>query len=130
MPSGPATRPQSPSDPWATCFLTGMIIRYLDGLNGVGTRVDYRRVMSVVEGFDHITDPKVFLLDPNNWIPHAVLRELIRHSEEASGLKDVTRRAALAYFSSSDSRHPTFMETIAKYLGDVDTVVRSSGLWA
>ena len=35
-----------------------MIIRYLDGLNGVGTRVDYRRVMSVVEGFDHITSTR------------------------------------------------------------------------
>ena len=117
-------------DPWATCFLTGMVIRYLDGLDGVGGRMDYHRVMGVVEGFDHITDPKAFLLDPNNWIPHAVLRELIRRSEEASGLKDVTHRAALAYFASSDGRQPTLMETVAKYLGDVDTVVRCSGLWA
>ncbi len=117
-------------DPWATCFLTGMVIRYLDGLDGVGGRMDYHRVMGVVEGFDHITDPKTFLLDPNNWIPHVVLRELIRRSEAASGLKDVTHRAALAYFASSDGRQPTLMETVAKYLGDVNTVVRCSGLWA
>ncbi len=117
-------------DPWVTCFLTGMVIRYLGGLGGVPERMDYHRVMGVVEGFDHIRDPKAFLLDPNNWIPHAVLRELIRCSEEASGRKDVTYRAALAYFASSDERQPTLMETIARYLGDVDTVVRCSGLWA
>lgn len=118
------------SDPWATCFLTGMVIRYLDTLPGVGERVDYHRVMGVVEGFDHIRDPKNFLLDPNNWVPQAVLRELIQRSEAASGLKDVTYRAALAYFASSDGRQPTLMETIARYLGDVDAVVRCSGLWA
>lgn len=117
-------------DPWVTCFLTGMVIRYLDSLPGIGDRIDYHRVMGVVEGFDHIRDPKAFLLDPNNWIPHAVLRELICRSEEARGRKDVTYRAALAYFASTDGRQPTLMETIARYLDDVDTAVRCSGLWA
>ena len=84
---------QAASDPWVTCFLTGMVIRYLDGLDGAAGRMDYHRVMGVVEGFDHIRDPKAFLLDTNNWVPHAVLRELIRRSEEASGLKDITYRS-------------------------------------
>ena len=117
-------------DPWVTCFLTGMVIRHLDSLPGVGDRIDYHRVLRVAEGFDHIHDPKAFLLDPNNWVPHVVLRELIHRSEEASGRKDVTYRAALAYFASSDKREPTLMETIARYLDDVDTAVRCSGLWA
>src|SRR5713226_9327335 len=117
-------------DPWVTCFLTGMVIRHLDSLPGMGDRIDYHRVIGMVEGFDHIRDPKVFLLDPNNWVPHVVLRELIHHSEEASGCKDVTYRAALAYFASPDKREPTLMETIARYLDDVDTAVRCSGLWA
>src|SRR5437899_1945404 len=117
-------------DPWVTCFLTGMVIRHLDSLPGMDDRLDYHRVMGVVEGFDHIRDPKAFLLDPNNWVPHVVLRELIHHSEVASGCKDVTYRAALAYFASSDKREPTLMETIARYLDDVDTAVRCSGLWA
>jgi DNA-binding NtrC family response regulator len=117
-------------DPWVTCFLTGMVIRHLDSLPGIGDRIDYHRVIGVVEGFDHIHDPKAFLLDPNNWVPHVVLRELIHRSEEASGRKDVTYRAALAYFASSDKREPTLMETIARYLDDVDTAVRCSGLWA
>jgi DNA-binding NtrC family response regulator len=107
-----------------------MVIRYLDGLDGVAGRMDYHRVMGVVEGFDHIRDPKAFLLDPNNWVPQAVLRELIRRSEEASGSKDVTYRASLAFFASSDGRQPTLIETVAKYLGDVDAVVRCSGMWA
>jgi len=117
-------------DPWVTCFLTGMVIRHLDSLPGIGDRIDYHRVIGVAEGFDHIHDPKAFLLDPNNWVPHVVLRELIHRSEEASGRKDVTYRAALAYFASSDKREPTLMETIARYLDDVDTAVRCSGLWA
>jgi len=117
-------------DPWVTCFLTGMVIRHVDSLPGIGDRIDYHRVIGVVEGFDHIHDPKAFLLDPNNWVPHVVLRELIHRSEEASGRKDVTYRAALAYFASSDKREPTLIETIARYLDDVDTAVRCSGLWA
>ncbi len=124
--SNPST---STADPWTTCFLTGMIIRHLDSLETARRRMDYHRIMGVVEGFDHIADPKTFLCDPNNWVPNAVLRELIRRGEEASGIKDITRRAALRYFST-DGRQPTLMETIARYLGDVDAVVRSSGLWA
>jgi transcriptional regulator with PAS, ATPase and Fis domain len=118
------------SDPWVTCFLTGMVIRYLDGLDGTAGRMDYHRVMGVAEGFDHIRDPKAFLLDTNNWVPQAVLRELIRRSEEASGSKDVTYRASLAFFASAEGRQPTLIETVAKYLDDVDAVVRCSGMWA
>jgi len=117
-------------DPWATCFLSAMVIRYLDGLDGAAGRMDYHRVMGVVEGFDHIRDPKAFLLDTNNWVPQAVLRELIRRSEAASGSKDVTYLASLAFFASAEGRQPTLIETVAKYLGDVDAVVRCSGLWA
>ena len=116
--------------PWVTCFLTGMLVRYLDGLDGVSGNMDYHRVMGVVEGFDHIKDTKAFLLDANNWVPHAVLRELIVRSEEATGCKEVAYRAARAYFASSEGRQPTLMETIARYLGDVETVVRCSGFWA
>ena len=130
MLSRETSQSQAVVDPWVTCFLTGMVIRYLDSLSGIDDRLDYRRVMGVVEGFDHIRDPKAFLLDPNNWVPHAVLRELIHRSEEASGRKDVTYRAALAYFASSNKREPTLMETIARYLDDVDMAVRCSSLWA
>jgi len=107
-----------------------MLIRYLDRLDGGADTMDYHRVMGVAEGFDHIRDPKGFLLDPNNWVPEIVLRELIQRSEAVSGLKDVTYRAALAYFSADDGRPSTLMETIAQYLGDVDLAVRSAGLWA
>src|SRR5437879_2523002 len=117
-------------DPWVTCFLSGMVIRHLDSLPGIGDRIDYHRVIGVVEGFDHIRDPKAFLLDPNNWVPHVVLRELIHRSEEASGRKDVTYRAALAYFTSSDKREPTLKGAIARYLDGGDTARRLPGLWA
>jgi len=130
MPPAASNETDAPPDPWVTCFLTGMVIRYLDGLDGAAGRMDYHRVMGATEGFDHIRDPKAFLLDTNNWIPHAVLRELIRRSEEASGSKEVTYRASLAFFASAEGRQPTLIETVAKYLGDVDAVVRCSSLWA
>ncbi len=116
-------------DPWATCFLTSMIIRFLDGLQPATAEVDYQRIIGVAEGFDHIQDPKGFLLDPNNWVPYAVLRELIERSEVASGSKDITYRAALAFFACTEGRQPALIETIARYLDDVTAVVRCSKLW-
>jgi len=107
-----------------------MVIRFLDGGLSAAGAVDYHRVMGVAEGFGTIRDPKAFLLDPNNWVPDAVLRELIRRTEHASGLKDITYRAALAHFAVSEGRQPALIETIARYLDDVDAVVRFSGLWA
>src|SRR6266487_2342621 len=129
MPSSPAEA-NLVADPWVTCFLTSMVIRFLDGLPAATAQVDYQRVIGVVEGFDHIREPKRFLLDPNNWVPHAVLRELIQRSEVVSGQKDITYRSALAYFASTEGRRPTLIETIARYLDDVDAVVRCSKLWA
>ena len=79
--------------------------------------------------FDHIRDPRSFLLDPNNWVPYAVLRELIQRSEVASGQKDITYRAALAFFACTEGRQPALIETIARYLDDVIAVVRCSKLW-
>ncbi len=117
------------ADPWATCFLTSMIIRFLDGVQPATAEVDYQRVIGAAEGFDHIHDPRSFLLDPNNWVPYAVLRELIRRSEVASGQKDITYRAALAFFACTEGRQPALIETIARYLDDVTAVVRCSKLW-
>src|SRR2546425_612609 len=77
-----------------------------------------------------IRRPPRSTLFPYTTLFRSVLRELIHRSEEASGCKDVTYRAALAYFASSEKREPTLMETIARYLDDVDTAVRCSGLWA
>jgi DNA-binding NtrC family response regulator len=128
--SPPPSQPDALVDPWVTCFLTSMVIRFLDCDATASGQVDYHRVIGVVEGFDHIRDPKAFLLDSNNWVPHAVLRELIRCSEVASGRKDITYRAALGYFASIEGRQPALIETIARYLDDVDAVVRCSKLWA
>jgi hypothetical protein len=109
MPSPIPSEATLVADPRVTCFLTSMVIRFLDGIPAATAQVDYQRVIGVVEGFDHIREPKRFLLDPNNWVPHAVLRELIQRSEVVSGQKDITYRAALAYFASSEGRRPTLI---------------------
>ena len=57
MPSSPAEA-NLVADPWVTCFLTSMVIRFLDDVSATA-EVDYQRVIGVVEGFDHIREPKL-----------------------------------------------------------------------
>lgn len=117
--------------PWATCLLTGMLIRHLETrYPDRAGRVDYRTLIHLAEGGQDIPDPRAFLLDPNNWVPYTVLRELIRQCEEASGEKDFAYQAALAHYEAAKSRAPTLLETIAMLLSDVELVLRSAYEWA
>src|SRR5437660_12901740 len=115
MPSPSPAEANLVADPWVTCFLTSMLIRFLDGVPAAAAQVDYQRVIGVVEGFDHIREPKRFLLDPNNWVPHAVLREFIQRSDAVSGQKHITYRAALADFASTEGRRPPLLEPLPRY---------------
>lgn len=117
--------------PWVTCLLTGMLIRHLeDRYPQTARRVDYREILSAVDIAQDILDPHAFLTDPNNWVPSAVLRELIRSCEWATGEKDFPYFAARAYYAAARCRPPTLLETIAGLLGDARLVLSSVGHWA
>jgi two-component system response regulator HydG len=117
--------------PWITCLQSGILIRYLETrYPGQASKVDLQRVMGAAESFQEIQDAHAFLTDPSNWIPHSVFRELIKSCELATGQKDFTYQAALAYYETVKTHSPTIIETIAILLNDVESVFRSVGDWA
>jgi transcriptional regulator with GAF, ATPase, and Fis domain len=117
--------------PWITCLQSGILIRYLETrYPEQASKVDLQRVMGAAESFQEIQDARAFLTDTSNWIPHSVFRELVKSCELATGQKDFTYQAALAYYETVKTQSPTLIETIAILLNDVESVFRSVGDWA
>jgi transcriptional regulator with GAF, ATPase, and Fis domain len=117
--------------PWITCLLSGILIRHLEArYPEQAPKVDLLRVMGAAESFQEIQDARAFLTDTSNWIPHSVFRELVKSCELATGQKDFTYQAALAYYETVKTQSPTLIETIAILLNDVESVFRSVGDWA
>jgi transcriptional regulator with GAF, ATPase, and Fis domain len=117
--------------PWITCLQSGMLIRHLEAsYPEQASKVDLQRVMGAAESFQEIQDARAFLTDTSNWVPASVFRELIKACELASGEKDFTYLAALAYYETVKTQTPTLIETIAILLNDVESVFRSVGNWA
>ena len=117
--------------PWITCLQTGLLLRYLEArYPEQAKQVDLQRVMAAAESFQEIQDARAFLLDSSNWIPHSVFRDLVKSCEQASGQKDFTYQAALAYYETVKTQTPTLIDTIAILLNGVESVFRSVGDWA
>jgi len=117
--------------PWITCLQSGILIRHLEArYPEQASKVDLQRVMGVAESFQEIQDARAFLTDTSNWIPHSVFRELVKSCELATGQKDFTYQAAMAYYEIVKTQSPTLIETIAILLNDVESVFRSVGDWA
>ena len=117
--------------PWITCLQSGVLIRHLEACYPEqASKVDLQRVMGAAESFQEIQDARAFLTDTSNWIPHSVFRELIKSCESATGQKDFTYQAAMAYYETVKTHSPTIIETIAILLNDVESVFRSVGDWA
>ena len=117
--------------PWITCLQSGILIRHLEAhYPQQASKVDLQRIMGAAESFQEIQDARAFLTDASNWIPHSVFRELIKGCESATGQKDFTYQAALAYYETVKTHSPTIIETIAILLNDVESVFRSVGDWA
>ncbi|HEV8326358.1 MAG TPA: sigma 54-interacting transcriptional regulator [Nitrospiraceae bacterium] len=117
--------------PWITCLQSGILIRHLEThYPEQASKVDLQRVMGAAESFHEIQDARAFLTDTSNWIPHSVFRELVKGCELATGQKDFTYQAALAYYETVKTQSPTLIETIAILLNDVESVFRSVGDWA
>ena len=117
--------------PWITCLQSGILIHHLEvRYPQQASKVDLQRVMGAAESFQEIQDARAFLTDASNWVPASVFRELIKACELASGEKDFTYLAALAYYETVKTQTPTLIETIAILLNDVESVFRSVGDWA
>jgi len=117
--------------PWITCLQSGILIRHLETrYPEQASKVDLQRVMGAAESFQEIQDARAFLTNTSNWIPHLVFRELVKSCELATGQKDFTYQAAMAYYEIVKTQSPTLIETIAILLNDVESVFRSVGDWA
>jgi DNA-binding NtrC family response regulator len=108
-----------------------MLIRHVEArYPDPAKQLDHRALLSGLDVFDDIHDPRGYLLDPNNWIPHEVLRGLIIQCEVLSGDKDVAYHAALAHYREAKDRAPTLLETIGLLVSNVDVLLKSAGHWA
>jgi two-component system NtrC family response regulator/two-component system response regulator AtoC len=118
------------SQPWVTCFLTDILLTYLEERYPTKTTVDYPALFRGVEGFVPPADPQSFLRHGHNWVPLTVLRELLAQCERLTGRKDVAYLAARAYFEHGQDELLTLFEIIFRVLNDVRSVVLCSHRWA
>ncbi len=117
---------ETPDAPWTTCFLTRMLITHLKA-HRKEKGVDYNKVLGETYPLQGGASPMDYLLDNNNWVPHAVLQRLMGAAEQALGSKDMAYDAARRFFPSNNL---SLVEIIATYLSNVNQVLYFSNLWA
>lgn len=116
---------------WVTCLFTDILLSYMEEAVEGERALDYPGLFSGIEGLEAPSDPEVFLKDVDNWVPLAILRELLSQCEEISGEKDIAHHAARAYFDPGKKKHlPSLFEMIVRVLNDVRSVLICSNLWA
>jgi Nif-specific regulatory protein len=123
-------RAMEEQQPWASCFLTDILITHLEETAGGDTGIDYPSLFRGVEGLEVPSDPQGFLRDFHNWIPLGALRELHSQCERITGRKDFAYHAARAYFDPGKRELLSPFEIIFRVLNDVRSVLVCSSLWA
>lgn len=123
--------PEIQQDPWTACFLSGLIIRYLEAQNpDSSSRIDYASLVQDIQGFERIPDPRSFLLDPNNWVPHSILGRLIYQGQQITESKDFPYQAGLHAFDPSNTQAPNLWLAIAQTLHEPTAILRCASAWA
>ncbi|MFY9271234.1 MAG: sigma-54 dependent transcriptional regulator [Candidatus Manganitrophaceae bacterium] len=115
--------------PWTTCFLTRMLILYLERI-GKADAINYADLLSGETYFGQIEDPKAFLTNYNNWVPHHILKKLILTAERIAGTKEVTYLASKNYYQAGTTTGLSLFEIIAKLHGNLKHILQASNLWA
>ncbi len=116
--------------PWVTCFLTDILISYVEETLKGKIGVDYPSLFRGIEGFETPADPESFLKDVNNWVPLPIIRELLLQCEKISGRKDFAYHAARAYFDRRGQELLSLFGIIFRVLNDARSVLICSHLWA
>ncbi|MEE9402855.1 MAG: sigma-54 dependent transcriptional regulator [Desulfobacteria bacterium] len=116
--------------PWVTCFLTNILLTYVEQTVRGKKVIDFPSLFSTAEGFEAPADPRSYLKDVNKWVPLTVLWELHSQCEEISGNKDIAYHAARAYFDPRKKQLPSLFEIIAHVLNDVRSLLLLADLWA
>jgi two-component system response regulator HydG len=103
-----------------------MMVCYLDAQGAEAP--DYGEIMADTHLEHGAEDPKNYLMNPNNWVPHFVLQRLVATAERATGSKEAACHAARHHFASK--QNPSMVEIIAAHLDDVRQVLHFSNLWS
>jgi transcriptional regulator with PAS, ATPase and Fis domain len=118
------------TQPWVTCFLTDILISYVEETLQEKTAIDYPSLIQAAEGFQIPPEPRLFLKDISNWVPLTILRELLSRCEKICGKKDIAYHATKAYFDPCKKDLLSLFKIIFRALNDVRAVFFSSNLWA
>jgi two-component system response regulator HydG len=116
--------------PWVTCFLTDILLTYVEERCPTNAAIDYAALFRTAEGFPPPPNPQTFLRHGTNWVPLSVLRELLNQCERLTGRKDVAYVAARGYFDHGQDELLTLLGIIFRVLNNVRSVVFCSHLWA
>ena len=115
--------------PWVTCFLTNILLSYMDETYGENQVIDCPSLFRGIEGLETPSDPQLFLKDVTNWVPLIVLRDLLFQCERTSGRKDIAHHAGRAYFEHDKKELPSLFEIIVHALNDVRSVLIYANFW-
>ncbi len=116
--------------PWVSCFLTDILISFMEDTAVGAAGIDYPALFRGAEGFEAPSDPERFLRDVNNWVPLTILRDVLWQCQKITGRKDVAYRAARAYFDPGKQDLLSLFKIVFRVLNDVRSVVICSSLWA
>ena len=117
--------------PWVTCFLTNILLSYIQETTKGKKVIDYPALFTTFKkGFRALADPEAYLKDVNNWVPLSVHRDLLWQCETISGRKDFAYHAARAYFDPKKKQLPSLFEIIAHLLNDIRSLLLCADLWA
>ncbi|HSB69633.1 MAG TPA: sigma-54 dependent transcriptional regulator [Candidatus Methylomirabilis sp.] len=122
--------PAEEKQPWVSCFLTDILLSYVEETTRGKTAIDYGSLFRAAEGFEPPGDPEAFLRDITTWVPLTILRELHWQCERISGKKDIAYHAAKAYFDPGKKDLLSLFKILFRVLNDVRSVLVCSNLWA
>ncbi len=114
---------------WITCYLTDILLTYIQENFKGPHGLDYPALFKGIDGFETPSDPEAFLRDVNNWVPLTVLRELELQCEKISGKKEIAYHAAKAYFIPGKRQLPSLFEIIVQVLNDPRSALIFADLW-
>ncbi|HZA52947.1 MAG TPA: sigma-54 dependent transcriptional regulator [Candidatus Udaeobacter sp.] len=119
-----------PTRPWATCYLTDILLSYVRESLHKESEIDDATLFRGTEGIELPSNPQAFLADVRNWVPLSVLRELELQCEKISGRKDIAYHAAKAYFVPGKRPLPSLFDVILQVLNEVRSALIFASLWA
>ncbi len=111
--------------PWGTCFLTDILISYVEETLTGNSGIDYPGLFQGAQGFQIPPDPRLFLKDIGNWVSLPILRQLLSQREKISGKKGIAYHATRAYFDPRKKDFLSLFKIIFRRLNDIHPILNT-----